>query len=51
LLSCEKIEIKSTRNIEISMEWKDEKLIRATLTSQNDKAGLINYQGKTIEIN
>jgi alpha-L-fucosidase 2 len=42
--------LKARGNIEISIEWKDGELLEATLTSKKDKPVLVDYKGKTIEI-
>ena len=42
--------LKARGNIEVSLEWKDGKLIGATLISQKDKTVVIDYNGKTIKV-
>jgi len=42
--------LKARGNIEVSIVWKDGNLESATLTAQKDKPVLINYKGKTVEI-
>ena len=42
--------LKARGNIEVSMEWKNGKLLEAFLTSKKDKTVLVDYMGKTIEI-
>ncbi len=42
--------LKARGNIEVSMEWKNGKLIQATLTSEKNKTVLVDYKGQTIEI-
>jgi alpha-L-fucosidase 2 len=42
--------LKARGNVEISLEWKDGKLLNANLKSQKDKKVLVDYGGKTIEI-
>ena len=42
--------LKARGNIEVSLEWKDGKLLGATLKSQKDKTVFVDYSGKTIEV-
>ncbi|HSH18976.1 MAG TPA: glycoside hydrolase family 95 protein [Draconibacterium sp.] len=42
--------LKARGNIEVSIEWKDGKLINASLVSTKDKTILVDYQGKMIEL-
>lgn len=42
--------LKARGNIEVSLEWKDGKILNATLKSQKDKLVLVEYSGETIEI-
>jgi alpha-L-fucosidase 2 len=42
--------LKARGNVEVSMEWENGKLIRATLTAEKDKTVLVDYNGKSIEI-
>jgi len=42
--------LKARGNIEVTMVWNDGKLTSATLKSQKDKTVLVDYQGKTIEV-
>ena len=42
--------LKARGNIGVSIEWKDGKLLDATLTSKKDKTVLVDYLGKTIEL-
>jgi len=42
--------LKARGNIEVSLEWKDGKLLNAILISQNDKSVLIDYNEKTTKV-
>ena len=42
--------LKARGNIEVSLEWKEGKLLEARLKSQKDKTVFVEYQGKTIEV-
>ncbi|HSM46974.1 MAG TPA: hypothetical protein VK872_04105, partial [Draconibacterium sp.] len=42
--------LKARGDIEVSLEWKDGKILNATLKSQKDKKVLVESEGKTIEV-
>jgi len=42
--------LKARGNIEVSLEWKDGKLLDATVKSQKDKTVVVDYNGKTIKV-
>jgi hypothetical protein len=42
--------LKARGDIEVSLEWKDGKILNATLKSQKDKKVLVESEGRTIEV-
>jgi alpha-L-fucosidase 2 len=42
--------LRARGGFELNMEWKDEKLVNATLTNMNDKPCKVRYGGKEIEL-